>query len=441
MRRTAAHENEQATLGAGVFERDRHQGFDQPVEKDLAGYGLRGLDHRPSVQLIGWCADRGLGRGLGRMLAEVWMELFELPDLSVGAPAEITGSGVAQICMGDSLETERHVETRGHLVGQRLVLHEALLAGRLNGLLVQTHRIAVSTPEAGDLSRHQGVFVAECRRIVFGPFAQLFPVRRQQFAPLPLFVGVGSVFVERRYGQRGVVIIIEQLDVSVRRPEHDLRFRRRFERRRVVARQEARLELEDPIPADHRGHPVLGQVGLEGALVEVRIAERGEAGGPPAHVFDESLLGHDDVDRVAEPGLPDKVHAALRLAPHFVEVVPAREEVGDGMVAAVAGNEKHAGVDGGAERGSDVVNGDPDRLCPDDNHLHRKIRPRAVGPESVPFDEIAREFSKTVAVDVATVGRTERRSEATIGVGRGVAGTELHRHQVHLTAEVQINQI
>src|SRR5271154_3568322 len=74
MRRIALHEDEQAALGAGMFERDRHQGFDQPVEKDLAGYSLRGLDDRLSVQLFGRRADRGCGRGRDRMLAEVWME-------------------------------------------------------------------------------------------------------------------------------------------------------------------------------------------------------------------------------------------------------------------------------------------------------------------------------------------------------------------------------
>ncbi len=52
MRRIALHENEQAALGAGMFEGDRHQGFDEPVEKDLAGYGLGGFDHRPDIQLL-----------------------------------------------------------------------------------------------------------------------------------------------------------------------------------------------------------------------------------------------------------------------------------------------------------------------------------------------------------------------------------------------------
>ena len=89
MRRIALHENEQAALGAGMFDCDRHQGFDQPVENDFSRNGLRGFDHRPGVHLLGRRGDRGSGRGLDRMLAKMRMELFELPDLSLRAPAKI----------------------------------------------------------------------------------------------------------------------------------------------------------------------------------------------------------------------------------------------------------------------------------------------------------------------------------------------------------------
>ena len=116
-------------------------------------------------------------------LAEMRMKLFELPHLAERAPAKIAAPRIPQIGVGDRLEAARRVEPRGHLMGQTLVLHETMLAGRSNGLLVQTHRIGVSPFEAGDLGRHQRVLVGESRRIVVGPLAQLFPVRRQEFAP------------------------------------------------------------------------------------------------------------------------------------------------------------------------------------------------------------------------------------------------------------------
>jgi hypothetical protein len=73
-------------------------------------------------------------------------------------------------------------------VGYSLVLHETLLAGRLNGVLVPTHCICVPPFEARDLGQYQRVLVGESRWIVVGPFAQFLPVRRQEVAPPALLV-------------------------------------------------------------------------------------------------------------------------------------------------------------------------------------------------------------------------------------------------------------
>jgi hypothetical protein len=69
--------------------------------------------------------------------------------------------------------------------------------GEPDCLFVQTHRLDVPPFEARDLSRNQGVLVGESRRIVFGPLAQLLPVRREQVAPRSLLVGRG-VLEQRR---------------------------------------------------------------------------------------------------------------------------------------------------------------------------------------------------------------------------------------------------
>ena len=144
------------------------------------------------------------------VVAELRVGLFELPDLALGAPAEITGLCVPQIGVADRLEAARSVEPRSQFVSQTLVLHETVLARRSNGLLVETHGVGVPPFEAGDLGRHQGVFVGERRRIIFRPFAQLFPMRRQQVAPLGLVVG-RRVLITRRHRQCGVVKVVEQL--------------------------------------------------------------------------------------------------------------------------------------------------------------------------------------------------------------------------------------
>jgi hypothetical protein len=77
--------------------------------------------------------------------------LVELLDLAVRAPLEIAVPGVQQIDVGNLLDAPRGIEPRGQLMGQRLVLHEAVLPSRLNRLLVQAHRIGVSPFQAGDL--------------------------------------------------------------------------------------------------------------------------------------------------------------------------------------------------------------------------------------------------------------------------------------------------
>jgi hypothetical protein len=46
----------------------------------------------------------------------------------------------------------RGMEPGGYLTGQRLVLHETLIVGGSNRVLVQTHCLGVSPFEARDLS-------------------------------------------------------------------------------------------------------------------------------------------------------------------------------------------------------------------------------------------------------------------------------------------------
>jgi hypothetical protein len=60
----------------------------------------------------------------------------ELLDLAMRAPLEVAATGVSQIEVRDFLEASHSVEPRGDLIGQRLVLHEAAIVGRSNGLFV-----------------------------------------------------------------------------------------------------------------------------------------------------------------------------------------------------------------------------------------------------------------------------------------------------------------
>src|SRR6202158_1594703 len=126
------------------------------------------------------------------------MKLFELPHLAERAPAKIAAPRLPQIRVSDCLEAACRVEPRGYLISQALVLHETVVTGRSNGLLVQTHCIGVSPFEPGDLGRHQGVLIGEGRWVALGPLPQLLPVRRDEVAPPILLVG-RTLLIDRRY--------------------------------------------------------------------------------------------------------------------------------------------------------------------------------------------------------------------------------------------------
>jgi hypothetical protein len=198
----------------------------------------------------------------------------ELPDLAVCTPACKATARIAKVGAGSGRPTAGDTESRGQLVCDAFVLDKAVLAGRFNRLFVQMHGVEVPTFDAGDLGRHQGVLVGKRRRIVVGPFAQLFAVPGQELAPPGLLVG-GRVIVERGHRQRGVVNIVDHLELADYAPQPRVRLLRGGEGGCIVARQEPRLQLYDPVSADQRAYPVVCQLCLERRLVELRVAEGG----------------------------------------------------------------------------------------------------------------------------------------------------------------------
>ena len=63
---------------------------------------------------------------------------------------------------------------------------------------------------------------------------------------------------------------------------------------------------------------------------------RGDRTGLP-HRLDELLLAYYAIKIVPRLGFSDEIQTPLRLPPHLVEVISAREKIRDGMVAAVTG--------------------------------------------------------------------------------------------------------
>ena len=83
-------------------------------------------------------ADRGRRAGNSLVLPQVRMKLLELPHLTVGSPTKVRVAGIAQIEMRDLLKATRRVETRGEFIGERLILHEGIVARSADCLLVET---------------------------------------------------------------------------------------------------------------------------------------------------------------------------------------------------------------------------------------------------------------------------------------------------------------
>src|SRR4030088_3189248 len=83
----AREQDEQATLGAGMLDRDPQQRLDELTEDDLAGHRLRSLDHRPDIQLLDGGADRRRRQRRRRFLAQPRVALVELLHFAECPPA------------------------------------------------------------------------------------------------------------------------------------------------------------------------------------------------------------------------------------------------------------------------------------------------------------------------------------------------------------------
>src|SRR5258708_12801851 len=67
------------------------------------------------------------------------------------------------------------------------------------------------------------------------------------------------------------------------------------------------------------------------------VSESGEVRVPSPHGLNELLLAYHTIQIVTRLGFPDEIQALLGCAPHLVKVISSREKIGDGVVAAVTG--------------------------------------------------------------------------------------------------------
>ena len=136
--------------------------------------------------------------------------------------------------------------------------------------------------------------------------------------------------------ERSVEVILRHLEEGWRRPQQDLRLGSGLERGRILAREEARLQLADPIPAfGQRQTRIALQMLLKSALVEPLVVEGAELRGQAAQSPDETELRGDDVDDKTEAALAREVEPVLGFALHLAERVSGGKKIGVQVVAAV----------------------------------------------------------------------------------------------------------
>src|SRR3981081_3920833 len=96
-------------------------------------------------------------------------------------------------------------------MGQRLVLHEAVLTGRKKGLLVQVHCIEISSFEARDFASDQRRAVREILGAVLSPHFELTVVGRYGLDMLPALLACCGI-AGRGVGKRAIKVILRRLE-------------------------------------------------------------------------------------------------------------------------------------------------------------------------------------------------------------------------------------
>jgi hypothetical protein len=181
-------QDEQATPSTGMFDYNSQQRLDELSEDDLPGHRLRGLEHRPDIQLLDERTN-GSGRCTDWCVAEMRIKLFELPHLAIGAPTQISVAGVLQIHAGNLLEAMRRIEAGSDFIGERLIVNKAVGAGRADGLFVEVLGIERPDFEASDLGGDQRRTVREILRAVLRPHLELLVMGGQRFQMAGPFAG------------------------------------------------------------------------------------------------------------------------------------------------------------------------------------------------------------------------------------------------------------
>ncbi len=111
------------------------------------------------------------------MFAQERVRRFELAHLSVRTQPKVAVSRILQIGSRDRLKAAPRVKVGSQLLGQRLVLNEAVFLCRINGAFIELFRLEMTAFDAGQLRRHQELPILKVLGAGLRPEFQLLQVR------------------------------------------------------------------------------------------------------------------------------------------------------------------------------------------------------------------------------------------------------------------------
>ncbi len=340
-------EDDVPLLRPGLLEHDGDELAQQVVEHDLAGDGLRRLDHRQDVEPLGADRERHGGRE-GPALHQIGVEPVEPLHLAIGAPARVAGTRLAQVQIRDRVKAAAAVKRGRELIGQALDVDEAALAGRPDGLLVEALGVELPAGDARRLGGDQGVTTKRVLGAVVGPELELLQLRGEALRQL-LLPRRRGLRMERGQRQREVEVV-GGLDRQRQHRGHYLRGALGGLQRLFVAAQEERRHLLDDVvdgqaAAEGRlGDPADGSGLVEGAALQSRGRERLTLQAHDELLLEPNRLIHRVVVAVSgEGGIPP------RRLEHLAERISFLEQVPDQPEGAVAGHDQIADLQAGRE--------------------------------------------------------------------------------------------
>src|SRR5215471_9063658 len=191
----------------------------------------------------------------------------------------------------------------------------------------------------------------------------------------------------------------------------------------MIAGQEARLQLADPVPAlVKRQIRILRKTALDPKLIELLIVKTTECRCQPTERPDQRELHGDDVTDATVSNLPGKLEAILGCALHLDERIARREHVVVQIVTGVGRKREVAELVRRLERATHQNTAGLDMSRPGrDETSEDHIGPGLEALKTAPFNQVIAEPSEAICRLIVAEACAGDHAEHCVGVARAIA--------------------